>query len=108
MRAAGLPLQPGLGAVLHVAREEIVAGAAILIVGLGERRYGAAGPGRWVFPRHADVLAAFGQHLADGGAGDGEVTLRRRLARVLGRAFDRAGGLAAVFRKQAVELVGEA
>src|SRR6185312_6953132 len=90
----GLALQPGLLALIDIAGEEVAAGLPVLAVGRGDRRDGAAGAGRGVFPIEAGVLLAAAEHLAGGGLGIGEVVLWRQLFGVLGarRRRDRAGG----------------
>src|SRR5262249_10565009 len=110
--AAGRALQPRLAAVLHVAGEKIAARDPILTVVRGEGRNGAAGPGLRILPWHAAVLAALDQNLAHGGAGDGEVGLRRHLRSRLGRCGSGRVGLdgrAGIrVRKRGVELIGDA
>src|SRR2546421_5229205 len=110
--AATSTVEPPLTAVPEIAREKIAADAAVLGVGRSERRDGAACAGLWIFPWHADVLAAFGQNLAGYRARDRKVSFRRRFRdgfrggevqgpAMLGNPFVRFG-------KQIVQLIGEA
>src|SRR5712671_6065567 len=73
--ATGFALHPGLVAVAHVARQEVPAGHAILIVGGRDRRDRAARAGARIFPWHAAVRAAAPEEFTDGGARDREILL---------------------------------
>src|SRR5215468_4297832 len=75
--ATGFALHPRLVAVAHVAREEVAAGRAILVVGRGDGGDRAARPGARVFPWHAAVGAAASKEFADRCARDGKILLGR-------------------------------
>src|SRR4051812_38106487 len=62
--AASLALQPGFGALAHIAGEKIAAHEAVLGVGGGDRRDGSAGAGAGIPPRPAGGLAILGERLA--------------------------------------------
>ena len=55
---ASLALQPSLGKLAQVAREEIAAGGSTLGIRQGERRDVAAGAGVWVLPADTVILVA--------------------------------------------------
>src|SRR5262245_19328676 len=69
--ATGFALHPGFIAVAHVARQEVPAGRAILIVGGSDRRDRAARASARVFPWRAAVGAAASEEFADCCARDG-------------------------------------
>src|SRR5215470_3779855 len=71
--AAALALQPGFGALAHVAREEIAAQDAVLRIGAGERRNGPARAGARILPWNARRLAVERQRARRRGAGVGEI-----------------------------------
>src|SRR5262245_13379164 len=75
--AAGLALEPGLVTLAHVARQEVAAGEAVLVVGGRDRRDGAARAGARVLPRDAGIPAAAAEHVVHGGLGDHQVRLGR-------------------------------
>src|SRR5262249_41903581 len=68
--ATGFALHPGLVTVANIARQEIPAGHAILIVGRRDRRDRATGSSARIFPGHAAVGAAAPEELTDCGARD--------------------------------------
>src|SRR5262245_16189088 len=70
LRAAGLALQPGLGAVAHVAGQEVAAHDAVLRIGGGDRRDGAARARAGILPWHAGILTVPAQHVVDGCLGE--------------------------------------
>src|ERR1700704_369029 len=72
MDAAGVALQPGLGAVADVARQEVAAEKAVLRVGFSRRRHGTARTGAGVFPGLARVLFGTGEDSRRRGPGVGE------------------------------------
>src|SRR5262249_9146143 len=63
MDAAALALQPRLAALAHVARQEVTANEAVLVIGGGERGHRPARPGLRIFPRHARGLAVARERL---------------------------------------------
>src|SRR5437016_7960974 len=76
--ATGFALHPGLVAVADVARQEIPAGHAILIVGGRDRRDRATRSSARIFPWHAAVGAATPEEFTDRGARDREILLGRQ------------------------------
>src|SRR5262249_25132038 len=67
---AGFALEPGFRTLqLHVARKEVTAGIAILGVGTGDRRNGAACAAAGIFPGGADLVLAALEHVDDGRPG---------------------------------------
>src|SRR5215210_7024007 len=61
---AGFALIPRFTIAAHVAGQEVVADGAVLGVGGGERRHGAARASARIFPRQARILGAVSEHFS--------------------------------------------
>ena len=102
------PCIQDLRAAADIARQEIAAGLAVLGIGRGDRRDGAARAGARVFPRRAGVLAAAAEHVGGGGPRIGQIAGGRQFADRLGagRRRDRAGGVGLVVGCRTASRIG--
>src|SRR5437660_12461152 len=109
MDAAGVALQPGLGAVPYITRQKVAAQESVLRIGVRHRRHGAARAGSRILPRLACILFRAGKDDRGGRLGVREVIVigdRSRTwasARCRSRA-DRGGLLRLVFAEERIEL----
>src|SRR5687767_6455933 len=63
VNAASLAAHPVFAAAdAHIACKKILAGEAVEVIGRSNGSDGAAGTGRWVFPRLAHAIAAAAEH----------------------------------------------
>src|SRR5262249_49350401 len=72
VNAAAIALQPGFGALAHVACEEVATDESILGVGGSKRGHRAARARPRILPRHAHIARA-GQRLRSGRLGIGKI-----------------------------------